>query len=445
MQYWLEDKEQPCDHVPSRPRGFFCACYLWGDQKIGRKCDMSPPFGKLTTKVNYPLTDMIGGASRYDNWRCLVGIDCRHSRNRYPWHLGMITVSTVVIPEGNPLTSPEHLGTEGANYWSTLRGRRKPPRSRGQVGSWGRSKRTMYNLPKQDLGEPKGPPIGTHKERQPGGQVELESHGDNRTEVSSKRKSSPRRAQRSEDLRDALNATRNQVVDLREKLNSRRIADEVRAVIPVESTAHPVAPIQRGANLSLGDLGLKWFDKLPVGSIENFYPLTESFVVARKMYWETYTEIEECSEEMAVASYKLGLAPGDRLWENLALDPPTDLRDLMSRVEMFARLEDEVRQAEKAEGRVGRGEAESEINPYFKKPEPMGGDPKRRNQRWKCSYHGEKGHKTENYRALKAFLEQLVRDGHLKDSWMTRRPERERLRPKLTRGLTDVETKLRRL
>ncbi|XP_057512776.1 uncharacterized protein LOC130794833 [Actinidia eriantha] len=45
----------------------------------------------------------------------------------------------------------------------------------------------------------------------------------------------------------------------------------------------------------------------------------------------------------------------------------------------------------------------------------MGGDPKRRNQRWKCSYHGEKGHKTENCRALKAFLEQLVRDGHLKE------------------------------
>ncbi|GFZ11224.1 hypothetical protein Acr_22g0006220 [Actinidia rufa] len=29
---------------------------------------------------------------------------------------------------------------------------------------------------------------------------------------------------------------------------------------------------------SLGDLGLKWFDKLPTGSIENFYQLTEPFV-----------------------------------------------------------------------------------------------------------------------------------------------------------------------
>ncbi|GFZ05267.1 hypothetical protein Acr_17g0008390 [Actinidia rufa] len=91
-----------------------------------------------------------------------------------------------------------------------------------------------------------------------------------------------------------------------------------------------------------------------------------------KRYWETYNEIEECSEEMAVASYKLGLAPRDRLWENLTLDPPTNLRDLMSRVKMFAQLEDDVRQAKKAEGKVGRGEATVEKqrdgpNPYDSK------------------------------------------------------------------------------
>ena len=75
---------------------------------------------------------------------------------------------------------------------------------------------------------------------------------------------------------------------------------------------------------SLGDLKLKWFDKLPVGSIENFHQLIESFVDRfiistkapkgvrsllmlrkgknesihnyNKRYWETYNEIEECSE-----------------------------------------------------------------------------------------------------------------------------------------------------
>ena len=37
-------------------------------------------------------------------------------------------------------------------------------------------------------------------------------------------------------------------------------------------------------------------------------------------------------EELAVASYKLGLTLRDKLWENLPLTPPADLWDLMSRV-----------------------------------------------------------------------------------------------------------------
>ena len=42
-------------------------------------------------------------------------------------------------------------------------------------------------------------------------------------------------------------------------------------------------------------------------------------------YWETYNEIEEYSEELEVASYKLGLTLRKRLWENLMLNLPTDL------------------------------------------------------------------------------------------------------------------------
>ena len=52
-----------------------------------------------------------------------------------------------------------------------------------------------------------------------------------------------------------------------------------------------------------------------------------------------YSEIEECFEELAVASYKLRMT----LRENLMLNPPTGLRDLMSRVEMFAWLEDDIK------------------------------------------------------------------------------------------------------
>ncbi|GFY85504.1 hypothetical protein Acr_04g0002420 [Actinidia rufa] len=311
-------------------------------------------------------------------------------------------------------------------------------------------------------------PMRIQRERQPVMRSEPESHGDNRTEVSSKQKSPPYRSRKSEDLRDALNAKRSQMVDLRQKLNSRREASvEIEGMDPPEKFVPPKFILYNGKSdprshvshmrqmmalwnhmdalmcrvfpSSLGDLGLKWFDKLPPGSIENFYQLTESFVARfvintkapkvvsslltlkkgrnesirnyNKRYWETYNEIEECSEEMVVASYKLGL------------------------------------ESEKTEGKLGRREAlvkrrKDGSNPYetsakqginvvfkepiykllarirdkayFKKPEPMGGNPKRQNQHWRCSYHGEKGHKTENCRALKAFLEQLVHVGHLK-------------------------------
>ncbi|GFZ01236.1 hypothetical protein Acr_14g0008710 [Actinidia rufa] len=317
-------------------------------------------------------------------------------------------------------------------------------------------------------------PMRTQKERRPIARSKLESHSDNRTEVSSKRKSLSHRSRRSEDLWDMLNAKRSQMVDLRQKLNSRREIEGIdppKKFVPPKFTLydrksdprshvshviqmmalwnHMDAFTYRVFPFILGDLGLKWFDRLPPGSIESFYQLTESFVVRfvintnapkaigllltlkkgrnesirnySKRYWETYNEIEECSEEMAVASYKLGLSPRDRMT---------------------------LGESEKIEGKVGRGEApvkrrkdgsspyetraKQGINvvfkepiyklltrikdkPYFKKPEPMGGDPKRRNQHWRCSYYGEKWHKIENCKALKAFLEQLVYDEHLKE------------------------------
>ncbi|GFZ03447.1 hypothetical protein Acr_16g0000710 [Actinidia rufa] len=134
--------------------------------------------------------------------------------------------------------------------------------------------------------------------------------------------------------------------------------------------------IDEGEPLEEGDLRLKWFDKLPAGSIESFYQFTESFVARfvintkapkgigslltlrkgknesirnySKRYWETYNEVEECSEELVVVSYKLRLTLGERLWENLALNPPIDLQNLMSWVKLFAQLEDDTR-AEKTE------------------------------------------------------------------------------------------------
>ena len=45
-------------------------------------------------------------------------------------------------------------------------------------------------------------------------------------------------------------------------------------------------------------------------------------------------------------SYKLGLMPEEKLWDDLTLEPPTKLYDLMARVEKCARLEEDARFAE---------------------------------------------------------------------------------------------------
>ena len=43
-----------------------------------------------------------------------------------------------------------------------------------------------------------------------------------------------------------------------------------------------------------------------------------------------------------MVNLKLGLTPGERLLKDLMLNPLADLRDLMSWVEMFAQLKDDV-------------------------------------------------------------------------------------------------------
>ncbi|XP_028071286.1 uncharacterized protein LOC114273694 [Camellia sinensis] len=45
----------------------------------------------------------------------------------------------------------------------------------------------------------------------------------------------------------------------------------------------------------------------------------------------------------------------------------------------------------------------------------MLGDPARRNQKLRCTYHQDRGHMTQNCRALKQHLEDLVAAGHLRD------------------------------
>ena len=52
--------------------------------------------------------------------------------------------------------------------------------------------------------------------------------------------------------------------------------------------------------------------------------------------------------------------------------------------------------------------------PFFKWPNKMAGEPRRRNPNLYCQYHRDHGHTTENCRNLWDHLEQLVREGKLK-------------------------------
>ncbi|XP_075675015.1 uncharacterized protein LOC142644251 [Castanea sativa] len=52
--------------------------------------------------------------------------------------------------------------------------------------------------------------------------------------------------------------------------------------------------------------------------------------------------------------------------------------------------------------------------PYFRWPNKMAGDPMKRNQNLHCDYHQEKGHTTKNCRTLWSYLDQLVKEGKLR-------------------------------
>ncbi|XP_028071284.1 uncharacterized protein LOC114273693 [Camellia sinensis] len=122
---------------------------------------------------------------------------------------------------------------------------------------------------------------------------------------------------------------------------------------------------------SLGETGLRWFDRLPAGSIHGWKQLSEKFLARfvsntkipkepdtlfglrkeqeetlrnyARRYWEEYNDLEEnvCSEQMAVMSFKHGLRSESKLRQSLTKRPATALKDLRARIEQYARLKDD--------------------------------------------------------------------------------------------------------
>ncbi|CAL5435666.1 unnamed protein product [Camellia sinensis] len=120
---------------------------------------------------------------------------------------------------------------------------------------------------------------------------------------------------------------------------------------------------------SLGELGLKWFERLSEGSIERWHQLAEAFVTRFKTntktpkevyhllsvkmepsdtlkaynsrYWETFNKILDRPVNLAITQYKRGLPVGYRLRDLLTMHQPTSMGQLMQRINEHIRVEDD--------------------------------------------------------------------------------------------------------
>uniref|UniRef100_A0A2N9HL09 Uncharacterized protein n=1 Tax=Fagus sylvatica TaxID=28930 RepID=A0A2N9HL09_FAGSY len=112
---------------------------------------------------------------------------------------------------------------------------------------------------------------------------------------------------------------------------------------------------------SLGSMSLRWFNRLQHSSIHSWDELAKAFVsrfitnskkpkefdslLSMRMkdseslksyssrYWEVYNEMDGCTEEIAIKTFKLGLDPESELRHNLSRRSAKCMRDLMSRIE----------------------------------------------------------------------------------------------------------------
>jgi hypothetical protein len=126
---------------------------------------------------------------------------------------------------------------------------------------------------------------------------------------------------------------------------------------------------------SLGEIALRWFDRLEHGSIHSWKELSEAFTTrfitnTRKpkevdslmalaiksgeslksysaRYWETYNEIDLCGEDLAVRQFKFGLPVGSKMRQSLTKKPPLNMANLMSRIEQHVHVEEDGLQSQK--------------------------------------------------------------------------------------------------
>ena len=201
----------------------------------------------------------------------------------------------------------------------------------------------------------------------------------------------------------------------------------------------------------------------------------ESVKAYAERYWEMFNEIDGDFDEVAIRTFKVGLLPDHGLRKSLTGKPVTSLRQLMDRVDKYKRIEDDQQQGKgkakviSQEMRDFRSDRYNNNRPrrdyieqsgsnknqvvravfrepmlqvlekvkndsFFKWPNKMVGNPEKRNRNLYCQYYRDHGHTTEDCRSLWDHLDQLFREGKLKQllhhssglgGQTTSQPERE--------------------
>ena len=172
-------------------------------------------------------------------------------------------------------------------------------------------------------------------------------------------------------------------------------------------------------------------------------------------YWEMFNEIDGDFDEVVIKTFMVSLPSEHGLRKSLTGKPVTSLRQLIDRVDKYKSIEDDQQQGKgKAKvipqeirdfrsdrynnnrprrdyadqsgsnntqvvGAVFRETVHQVLEkitnePFFKRPNKMMGNPEKHNHNLYCQYHQDHGHTTEDYRSLWDHLDQLVREGKLK-------------------------------
>ncbi|XP_028074668.1 uncharacterized protein LOC114277048 [Camellia sinensis] len=149
----------------------------------------------------------------------------------------------------------------------------------------------------------------------------------------------------------------------------------------------------------------------------------ESLRANAKRYYEVFNRIPACNQELTVVSFKNSLDDECSLRKSLAKTLPKSMEELKARMKKYARAKEDTQgtkapKQEKRNGSLKRGRGNIGFNrnqPYYRAPEKIPGEFMRKSLTKYCAYHNEDGHLTQGCRALKTRLEDLVRQGHLRD------------------------------